>query len=66
VLDLPVGELVRASLPVLGHAKPRLVGLGQRDQRLVHFGEVGGPAGSVPPVTSPVPANAAEASSGSW
>ena len=43
-LDLPVGELVRAVLPVLGHAEPCLVGLGQRDQRLVHLGEVGGAA----------------------
>jgi hypothetical protein len=28
---------VRAVLPVLDHAEPRLVGLGQRDQRLAHL-----------------------------
>jgi hypothetical protein len=44
VLDLPVGELVRAVLPVLGDAEPDLVGGGQRGQRLVHPGQVRGPA----------------------
>ena len=44
VLDLPVGEQVRAGLPVLGHAEPCLVGGGQGDQRRVHLGEVRGPA----------------------
>ena len=44
VLDLPVGELVRAVFPVLHHAEPGLVGGGQRGQHGVHLGEVGGPA----------------------
>ena len=43
VLDLPVGELVRAGLPVLYHAEPGLVSLRQCDQRLVHSGQVRGP-----------------------
>jgi len=43
-LDLAVGELVRAGLPVLGHAEPDLVIGGQGGQRLVHLGEAGGPA----------------------
>jgi hypothetical protein len=42
-LGLPVGEPVRAVLPVRDHAEPPLVGLGQRGQRLVHAGEVSGP-----------------------
>ena len=39
-----VGELVRARLPLLGHAEPGLVGSGQGGQRLMHPGEVRGPA----------------------
>ena len=42
-LGLPVGELVRASLPVLGHAEPDLVGGGQGDQRAADPGQVRGP-----------------------
>jgi len=42
--DLPVGEQVRAVLPVLDHAEPGLVRRGERGQRRVHFGEAGGPA----------------------
>ena len=44
VLDLPVGELVRAGLPVRGNAEPRLVSVGQAGQRGVHPGQLGGPA----------------------
>ena len=43
-LGLAVGELVRAGLPVLGHAEPALVSGGQGGQRGVHLGEVRGPA----------------------
>ena len=43
-LGLPVGELVRAGLPVLGHAEPGLVWPGQRGQRGMRLGEEGGPA----------------------
>jgi hypothetical protein len=42
-LDLPVGELVRAGLPVLGDGEPDLVFGGQRGERLVHPGQVRGP-----------------------
>ena len=42
-LGLPVGEQVRAVLPVRDHAEPPLVVLGQADQRLVHPGQVRGP-----------------------
>ena len=42
-LGLPVGELVRAGLPVLGHAEPGLVGGGQGDQRVADPGQVRGP-----------------------
>jgi hypothetical protein len=41
-LDLAVGELVRAVAPVLGHARPRLVGPGQRGEYVVHPGQVRG------------------------
>jgi hypothetical protein len=44
VLDLAVGELVRAVGPVLDDAEPFLVVLGQAGQRGVDPGEVGGPA----------------------
>jgi hypothetical protein len=43
-LDLAVGELVRAAVPVFGHAEPGLVRAGQRGQRGVHLGQVRGPA----------------------
>ena len=43
VLDLPVGELVRAVAPGLGDAESHLVCGGQRGQRLVHPGQVRGP-----------------------
>ena len=43
-LDLAVGELVRAVLPVFGHAEPGLVTGGQGGQRGVDLGEVRGPA----------------------
>jgi hypothetical protein len=46
-LDLPVGELVRAVLPFLGHAEPCLVGLGQGGERRVHLGEESWPAVSL-------------------
>ena len=42
-LGLPVGEQVRASLPVLGHAEPHLVGRGQGGQRAADPGQVRGP-----------------------
>jgi hypothetical protein len=44
VLGLPVGELVRAGRPVLGHAQPPLVGGGQRGQRGMHLSQVRGTA----------------------
>ncbi len=44
VLDLPVGELMRAGLPVFDDAQPLLVVLRQRQQRGVRPGEVGGTA----------------------
>ena len=44
VLDLPVGEQVRPGLPDRGDAEPFLVGLRQREQDLVHAGQVRGPA----------------------
>ena len=43
-LGLPVGQRVQAVLPVCDHAEPPLVRLGKRGQRLVHAGQVGGPA----------------------
>jgi hypothetical protein len=43
-LGLLVGQQVRAVLPVFGHAKPDLVGLGQGDQRVADPGQVRGPA----------------------
>jgi hypothetical protein len=43
VLDLPVGELVRAGAPVLDHAEPFLVGGGQAGERGVHPGQLRGP-----------------------
>jgi hypothetical protein len=42
-LGLPVGELVRAGFPVLQHAEPDLVGLGQGGQRVADPGQVRGP-----------------------
>ena len=42
-LGLPVGQPVRAVLPVRDHAEPPLVVLGQRDQCLVDAGQVRGP-----------------------
>ena len=42
-LGLPVGEPVRAVLPVRDHAEPPLVVLGQGGQCLVDAGQVGGP-----------------------
>jgi len=43
-LNLAVGELVRAVLPVFGHAEPGLVTGGQGGQRGVDPGQVRGPA----------------------
>jgi hypothetical protein len=43
-LGLPVGQQVRAVLPVFYHAEPHLVGLGQGDQRIADPGQVRGPA----------------------
>jgi hypothetical protein len=43
VLDLTVGELVRAGLPLFRHAGPHPVRLGQRDECLVQPGQVRGP-----------------------
>ena len=42
-LGLPVGELVRAGLPVFGHAEPGLVVCGQGGQRVADAGQVRGP-----------------------
>ncbi len=42
-LGLPVGEQVRAVLPVRDHAQPPLVRLGQADQGLVHPAQMRGP-----------------------
>ena len=44
VLGLPVGELVRAVLPVRQHAEPPLLVFGQAGQRLAHPGQVRGTA----------------------
>ena len=44
VLGLPVGQQVRAVLPVREDAEPPLLALGQADQGLVHPGQVRGPA----------------------
>ena len=41
VLGLPVGELVRPAVPVLGDAGPHLVGFGQGRQRGADLGEIG-------------------------
>ena len=46
-LGLPVGQQVRAGFPVLGHAEPQPVGLGQPDQRVADPGQVRGPAVSL-------------------
>ena len=43
VLDLPVGELVRAVLLLVQHAEPGLVCGGQAGERLMHPGQVRGP-----------------------
>ena len=44
VLSLPVGQQVRAVLPVREDAEPPLLALGQADQGLVDSGQVRGPA----------------------
>jgi len=41
VPGLPVGELVRAVVPVFGDAEPFLVALGQAGQGLVGSGQAG-------------------------
>ena len=44
VFGLPVGQPVRAGLPVREHAEPPLVAFGQADQGVVDPGQVRGPA----------------------
>jgi hypothetical protein len=44
VPGLPVGQQVRAVLPVREDAEPPLLAVGQADQGMVHPGQVGGPA----------------------